>query len=48
MWIHDFEENLTESVGPVPFSIQYLICRPVRMDGRTDGQTDGQTDRKMN
>jgi len=31
-WIHDFEENLTESVGPVPFSAQYLICRP----GRTD------------
>jgi len=32
-WIHDFEENLTEnlteSVGPVPFSAQYLICRHV-------------------
>jgi len=41
--IHDsrglmiFEENLTESVGPVPFSAQYLICRPVQ---QTDGQTD--------
>ena len=31
-WIHDFEENLTESVGPVPFSAQYLICRHVRTD----------------
>jgi len=40
MWIHD----LTESVGPVPFSAQYLICRPVRTDGQTDGQIDGQTD----
>jgi len=26
-WIHDFEENLAEFVGPVPFSAQYLICR---------------------
>jgi hypothetical protein len=31
-WIHDFEENLTESVGPVPFSAQYLICRHVRTE----------------
>ena len=34
-WIHDFEENLTESVGPVLFSAEYLICRHVRTDGRT-------------
>jgi len=26
-WIHDFEENWTESVGPVLFSAEYLICR---------------------
>ena len=25
---------MTESVGPVLFSAQYLICRPVRTDGR--------------
>jgi len=31
-WIHDFEENLTKSVGPVLFSAEYLICRHVRMD----------------
>ena len=42
-WIHDSEENLTESVGPVPFSAQYLICRPVQMDGQTDRQTDRRT-----
>ncbi len=47
-WIHDFEENLTESVRPVPFSAQYLICRPVWTDGQTDGQMDGQTDRQTN
>jgi len=47
-WIHDFEEFLTESVGPVPFSAQYLICRPVRMDGQTDGRTDRWTDRRIN
>jgi hypothetical protein len=44
-WIYNFEENLTESVGPVPFSAQYLICRPVRTDGWTDGETDRRTDR---
>jgi len=32
------------TVGPVPFSAPYLICRHVQTDGRTDGQTDGQTD----
>ncbi len=41
-------ENLTESFGPVPFSAQYRICRPVRTDEQTDrridGRTDGQTD----
>jgi len=31
-WIHGIEENLTESVGPVPFSAQYLICRHVRTE----------------
>ena len=36
MWIHDFEENLTKSVGPVLFSAEYQICRHVQMDGRTD------------
>ena len=50
-WIHDFEENLTESFGPVPFSAQYRICRPVRTDGQTDrridGWTDGQTDKLL-
>jgi len=25
-WIHDFEEQLTKSVGPVPFSALFLIC----------------------
>jgi hypothetical protein len=35
-WIHDFEENLTESAGPVPFSARYLICRHVRTDRPTD------------
>ncbi len=33
-WIHDFEENWTESVGPVPFSAEHLICRYVQTDGR--------------
>jgi hypothetical protein len=32
MWIHDFEENLTESVGPVLFSAEYLIYRNVQTD----------------
>jgi len=31
---------LIEFVGPVPFSAQYLICRPVQMDRQTDRQTD--------
>jgi hypothetical protein len=31
---------LTESVGPVPFSAEHLICRYVQTDGRTDGRTD--------
>jgi len=44
MWIHDFEENSTESVGPVLFSAEYLICRHVQTDRRTDGRTDGLTD----
>jgi hypothetical protein len=35
-WIHDFEENLTESVGPMPFSAEHLICRYVQTDRRTD------------
>ncbi len=43
-WICDFEELLTKSVGPVPFSTQYLICRHVQTDRQTDGQTDRQTD----
>jgi len=30
----------------VPFSAQYLICRPVRTDGRTDRWTDRWTDRQ--
>jgi hypothetical protein len=29
-WIHDLKESLTKSVGPVPFSAEYLICRHVR------------------
>ena len=33
-WIHDFEENLTESVGPVLFSAEYLIHRHVQTDGQ--------------
>ena len=44
-WIHDFEENLAESVGPVLFSAQYLMCRHVQTDKRTHGQTDGLTDK---
>ena len=43
-WIHDFEENLTESVGPMPFPAQYLICRHGQTDRQTDRQTDGLTD----
>ncbi len=43
-WVHDFEENLTESVGPVPCSAQYLICRHVQTDRQTDRQTDGRMD----
>jgi hypothetical protein len=39
---------LTESVGPVPFSAQYLICRHVRTDRGTDGWTDGRTDGQTN
>jgi hypothetical protein len=31
---------LTESVGPVPFSAEHLICRYVRTDRQTDRQTD--------
>ena len=31
---------MTESVGPVPFYAEYLICRPVRTDRQTDAQTD--------
>ena len=31
---------LNESVKPVPFSAEYLICRPVQTDGQTDRQTD--------
>jgi len=27
---------LNESVKPVPFSAEYLICRPVWTDGRID------------
>ena len=34
--IHDL---LPKSVGPVPFSTEYLICRHVRMDGLMDGRT---------
>ena len=37
-----FNKWLTESVGPVPFSTEYLICRHVQTDKRIDGQTDGQ------
>ena len=44
MWIHDFEENCTEFVGPVLFSAEYLICRHVLTDGRTDSRTDSRTD----
>ncbi len=33
-WIHDFEENWTESVGPVLFSAEYLICqKPFNLEG---------------
>jgi hypothetical protein len=31
---------IAESVGHVPFSAEYLICRHLRMDGRTDRQND--------
>ena len=36
--IHDFEEELTEPIGPVPFPAEYLICRYVLTDGQTDGR----------
>jgi len=42
-WIHGIEENLTESVGPVPFSAQYLICRHHQTDGWTHRRTDSRT-----
>ncbi len=42
-WIHDFEEYLTKSIGPVLFSAQYLICRHVQTDGRTHRRTDSRT-----
>ena len=35
---------MTKSVGPVPFSAEYLICRYVQTDGQTDRRTDGRTD----
>ena len=38
---------MTESVGPVTFSAQYLICRHVQTDGRTDKQIDRKTDRQI-
>jgi len=34
--IHDFKEQVIESVGPVPFSAEYLICGHVRTDRQTD------------
>ena len=38
-WIHEFEEEeLTEPIGPVPFSAEYLICRYVQTDGWMDGR----------
>jgi len=43
-WIHDFEEYLTKSVLPVPFSAQYLICRHVQTYRQSDRQMDRQTD----
>ena len=43
-WIHDFEENWTESVGPVLFSAEYLICRHVLTYRRKDGLSHGWTD----
>ncbi len=35
-----FKEWLPKSVGLVPFSAKYLICRHVRTDWRTDWRTD--------
>jgi len=35
-WIHDFEELVTEFVGPVLFSAEHLICRHVQTDRRTN------------
>jgi len=35
-----FKEWLAKSVGPVPFSAKYLICRHVQTHGLTDGLTN--------
>jgi hypothetical protein len=43
-WFTIFKEWLAKSVGLVPFSAKYLICRHVRTDGLTDGLTDWRTD----
>jgi hypothetical protein len=43
-----FKELLAESVGLVPFSAKYLICRHVQNHGLTVGLTDGLTDRLTN
>ena len=51
-WIHDFEEYLTESVGPVPFFAQYHVQTDRqtyrRTDRQTHGRTHGQTHRQVN
>ncbi len=47
-WIHDFEELLTESVGPVLFSAEYLICRHVQTDGQTHRRTHRRTHGQIN
>ncbi len=39
-----FKEWLTKSVGLVPFSAKYLICRHVCTDWRMDWRMDWQTD----
>jgi len=40
--------QLTESVGPVLFSAEYLICRHVQTDRQTDRQTDGRIHGRIN
>ncbi len=43
-WFTIFKKWLTKSVGLVPLSTKYLICRHVHTDWRTDWRMDWRTD----